>query len=167
MMSDRITTQSECPPLLYEKDRIGDNLFSAALKHFESDNLEKANSLCDELLQAQPNHPDALHLKGASAIKLGDLERGFEFFEKSIEADPARSEFRVNLSQLLTAKRDYCGAAFHLQRAAELDPKNIETLHLLGIAFFEKGEIDEALDVSRFGLSSPPEFGQASPLESV
>jgi len=123
------------------------DLWHRALGHFKAQELTQARSLCNQILQCKPDHADALHLKGAISIQQGDRGAGVDFLRKSIEVAPSRTDYHVNLSQVLLEDDDCEGALFHLRRATEIEPKNFLALNHLGVALLRKGEIDGALDV--------------------
>ena len=68
-----------------------------ALRHHQSGNLQQAEQIYRQILQAEPNHPDALHLLGVIAHQLGENEVAIRYIDKAISVNPSDPNFHINL----------------------------------------------------------------------
>ena len=95
---------------------------SAALKHHRAGDLERAEPIYRALLDAAPDHPDALHLWGLIAHQRGDHQAAHARIARAIAADPDVPRYHVNLGQVLRAMGRLEDAEASLHRALELKP---------------------------------------------
>src|SRR3990167_8392454 len=72
-------------------------VFSLALQHHQAGRLPEAEALYRQILQAQPDHPDALHLLGMIAYQVGKHEVAVEYVKQAIALNPSVAEFHNNL----------------------------------------------------------------------
>ena len=97
---------------------------SAALKHHKTGDLERAEPIYRALLDAAPDHADALHLWGLVANQRGDHDAALARISRAIAADPEVPRYHVNLSQVLRAMGRLEDAEASLHRALELRPND-------------------------------------------
>jgi tetratricopeptide (TPR) repeat protein len=62
-------------------------IFKTAWKEFESSNFENAITLCDNLIEYDPNICQVYYLKGLCYAKSEEFESALETFEKSTQKD--------------------------------------------------------------------------------
>jgi tetratricopeptide (TPR) repeat protein len=115
-----------------------------ALATYTEKRIEGAQEICREIIEKDPRHPDALHLLGAITLQGGDRQEGIQLLRDSVAADPARTVFRINLSQAVLAAGDLPGAIAELREAERRDPANARVPYHLGEALLKKGEGAEA-----------------------
>ena len=75
------------------EESLHDDIFRVALTHFQSGQLTLADQLCSQILALQPRHPEALHLRGGIALRLGRFPDAEKFMEKSIQSKPDDANF--------------------------------------------------------------------------
>lgn len=63
--------------------------------------LDAAETLCREIVHAQPRHADALHVLGIISIQKGKTEAALEFMQRSLALDPTRAHVHCNLGNAL------------------------------------------------------------------
>ncbi|MBK8257966.1 MAG: tetratricopeptide repeat protein [Polyangiaceae bacterium] len=94
-------------------------------------------------LNSNPNHFGALVALARIKANEGDLAGAVEKLQASLLVrDDAAA--RLTLGTVLAQQQKPVDAILHLQRAVELDPKNIDALFALGQAFLSAGKLDEA-----------------------
>ena len=59
-----------------------------AVQHHSSGNLPEADSIYQQILQADPNQPVALHLLGVIAHQVGKNETAVELINKALQLSP-------------------------------------------------------------------------------
>jgi protein O-GlcNAc transferase len=64
--------------------------------------LDAAGALYREVLAADPNHVEALHVAGVLAMRSGDMDAGIALFERAVRANPVHSVALLSLARALT-----------------------------------------------------------------
>src|SRR4051794_5057288 len=72
-----------------------------AVAAFRQGDLERARSLTQEQLTAEPDAPQLQHLMGLILCRTGELERGIEWLRRATEAEPENIAYRVMLTRAL------------------------------------------------------------------
>ena len=72
-----------------------------AVQHHNAGDFTKAESIYNQVLQADPNHPVALHLLGVIAHQRGDYEKAVELITKALTLKPDYVEAHSNLGLAL------------------------------------------------------------------
>src|SRR3954471_14271860 len=78
--------------------QIADAL-GAAVAHHRAGRLAEAEAIYRQVLQAQPDHAEAMHLLGVIALQCGNPQAGVELIERAIAAAPAMAGFYSNLGE--------------------------------------------------------------------
>src|SRR5579864_4721546 len=110
----------------------------AALAHHRAGELAEAKRLYEQILQAQPEHPDALHYLGLLACQVQQHEVGITLMERSIavQAQPQPAYYN-NLGNMLLERGRLAQAIEHYRRAVSLQPDYPEAHNNLGNALRE------------------------------
>jgi predicted O-linked N-acetylglucosamine transferase (SPINDLY family) len=132
-----------------------------ALALHQAGRLPEAKILYEEILLAEPDHPEALHYAGLLAHQLGESETGAALISKALRRRPEYVEAHFNLGKVFKAqgRRDEAAACF--RRALTLRPDYAEAHFNLGIALSEQNRPDEAVASYRRALALQPEHVQA------
>ena len=69
-----------------------------ALTYHQSGQLQKAESIYHQILQENPNHPDALNLSGLIAHHTGNNVQAAELINKAILSNPENLDRRAAYS---------------------------------------------------------------------
>lgn len=112
----------------------------------------EAAGVCQDVLEANPDHPPALALLGAILGHRGDLGRGAALLERAIAKDASNAAWYSNLSglyRMLYRAQDAVAAA---QQAVRLRPDQARFHVNLGKALVDNGERDAALTAFMLGL---------------
>ncbi|MBN8891569.1 MAG: hypothetical protein BGP12_20905 [Rhodospirillales bacterium 70-18] len=120
-------------------------LLRAALAHHQAGRGVQARALYRDVLAAEPNNPDALHLLGLIEINDGQTEAGIARIRAALAASPAMPAAWANLGTALrrAGRRDEAVASF--QRALALHGDDGEALAGLGHTLRELGRGAEAM----------------------
>jgi len=70
-------------------------LNKAVAQHHDGQ-LQEAGELYRDILQSQPNHPEANHNMGVLAVQMKQPAAGLPYFMAALDADPARGQFWVS-----------------------------------------------------------------------
>lgn len=72
-------------------------LLSAALETHRAGHSAEARALYQEILNANPDHADALHLLGLSSFDQGRYEESLALIGRAIERNPSAAGYHNNL----------------------------------------------------------------------
>src|SRR5690348_946770 len=123
--------------------------------------LGEAEAGYRELLAADPDNAEVLHLLGILRAQTGDAEEGLELVQRAIERDPQHDVFRHTLGemQLQAGRLDESEAAY--LSAKELNP-NLTSAHSgLGQIAFLRGDLDNAETHFRIALRADENDAQS------
>lgn len=132
-----------------------------AVHHHQAGRLAEAETLYREILEVQPNHPDALHLLGVVARRAGRNDLAVELIRRAIGVNDQIAGFHYNLGNALVqqGKSDEAIAAY--RRALQLEPRFIEAHINVGTALLELGRLSEAEDAFRATIALKPDHAPA------
>jgi tetratricopeptide (TPR) repeat protein len=146
-------------------------LITIGKRAFEERDFFRAEKLLREALGGGANYPDIHYILGLIYHQWGKLHQAIEYFEKSIELNPAYTEALLSLSITLNDMGRYEEAKAAYQRAsASVSPPGehtrgslfrgkIANLHAeLGGLYIALGQNEDAIQEYRKALSVAPEF---------
>ncbi len=133
----------------------------AAMAHHQGGRLEKAADLYRQVLDAQPEHSDALQLYGLLRQQMGDLDTAERLMRKSLAVAPGQPHVHNNLGNLLMALERVREAVDHYRKATGLKPDYAEAWHNLGLALTATGELEAAIEALARATAARPDYYQA------
>jgi predicted O-linked N-acetylglucosamine transferase (SPINDLY family) len=132
-----------------------------ALEHHQAGRLAEAERIYKQVLEVDPNHPQALHLLGLIAHQCGKHELAIELIEKTIRIDPSKAHYRNNLGEAYRAVGRAGDAEQQYGAALLLNPAYTEAHNNLGNALLDLGRLEEAEQSYRRALSLKPNYVEA------
>ncbi|MCB2170953.1 MAG: tetratricopeptide repeat-containing glycosyltransferase family protein [Deltaproteobacteria bacterium] len=120
-----------------------------------------AKDLYVEILNLDPNHPDALHLLGLIAHQTGKDDLAADLIARAIRIDPDQAAFHCNLGNVLASLGDLEGAILSYKNAVNLNPHLVEANYNLGNALYRDGKVDEAVSFLRKTVMLKPDLTEA------
>jgi len=136
------------------------NSFQDALEHHKAGRLPQAEAIYRQILQKEPNHPEALHFLGVIAYQTGKNDFAVELISKAIDIS-ASSQMYCNLGAAFQALHKPDDAAESYRKALALKPDFTDAYHNLGIALQDQGKLDEAVESYRKALALKPDYAEA------
>jgi aspartate beta-hydroxylase len=122
--------------------------------------IREAEQAFQKLLEAEPQHVQALNVLGLAAFRGGDLRRARELLERARAADARHAITHHHLGLVLEAAGNVAGAVEAQRRALELEPElHAARLHL-GRMLDQVGHADEAFLAYARALKSAQEQGR-------
>jgi tetratricopeptide (TPR) repeat protein len=137
------------------------NAFHEAIERHQRGQLDEAALIYREILAAQPDQPDALHLLGVVALQQGDNVRALDWIGKAIALNPRAAEYHANLAEVHRALGQLDRAVASGRTALQLQPDDAETANNLGNALLAQGQVDAAAEYFRAALRLRPDFALA------
>jgi len=126
-----------------------------------SGQLSRARVLLEEILLAEANHAEALHLSGLVAAMTGALDLAVDLIERAIRIDPLNPALHNDLGVVLKRLRNWGAALIRFDRAIELDPNFAEAHNNRGNVLRELNQLPDAIDSYRQAITLEPEYAEA------
>jgi tetratricopeptide (TPR) repeat protein len=136
-------------------------LFNLALRHHQSGNLQEAELLYRQILDADPSHSGAYLFLGAIAHQSGRLENALELVRHAIALNPYDPAYHYNFGNILTEQGRREEAVVSYQEALALNPRYARAHSNLGFVFLALEKRHEALDCFREALRIDPQLEEA------
>jgi len=135
--------------------------FDLALQHHRAGRLAEAEALYRQILAAQPNHANSLHLLGLIAYQVGRHDLALEWIAQAIIHDPDYAAAHSNLGEVYRATGRLEEAMAAYRRALQIKPDFPEALNNLSDALRKRERFDEAIAASRRALEIKPNYPDA------
>lgn len=132
-----------------------------AIHYQQAGKLQEAETICKQLLQNQPNQPEAIHLLGLFAYQMGRNKNAINLIENAIKINPGVSSYHYNLGVVLGASGDLEKAAKAYQQAIRCKPEYVEAFINLGNIQQKKGQINEAVESYKNAVLLKPDCAEA------
>ena len=118
--------------------------------------LAEAEQGYRQVLQVQPEHPDALHLLGVLLGQSTDIKTGLQLIVKAVEIRPDFPKALNNLGLLLQNSDQTYQAALAYTRAVRLEPTRPQAWYNMSMCFADFGQTDSALTALEEGILANP-----------
>ena len=123
--------------------------------------LDEAASLYEQILEAQPENADAIHLLGILHGQRGESERELELLEQAVSLNGEHPAYRLSLGKALKRAHKAEAALEHFEKAAELMP-NAAPLHTeRGFTLHELGRDEEAVAAFQESIKHDKDYVRA------
>lgn len=136
---------------------IADALRLATALHRAGHQAE-AEEVYRRVLEAAPEHPDALHFMGMLAHDQGRQEEALRLIGRSVELAPEHAGFRSNLGNLLLDNERFEDAEREYRAALALDPDRPDALNNYGVLCKALRRFQEAEHSLRRAIDLAPDF---------
>ncbi len=123
--------------------------------------LMQAEAVCRQILQVQPNLPEAEHLLGVIAHQNGKLGEAIEHVKRAAKLAPQIALFHANLGEMLRLAGRPKLAADAARCALEIEPTMPAALSNLGVALYELKDYEGAVRAHRKAIAAKPDFAEA------
>jgi len=137
------------------------NTLSLAVENHRAGLLSKAESLYQQILKADPNHPDALHLLGVVACQTGQYDRAVDLITKSLVLKHDHAEAHYNLANAFKELGQFDEAVVSYRKALAINPNYAMAHNNLGFTLNELKRFYEAITSYHKALSIQPNFVEA------
>jgi len=135
--------------------------FSLALRYHQAGNLDLAERLYQQILQADPSHAGAHHLLGVLAYQMGRFDVAIASIRQSLRLSPNQAEPHCNLGVVLAKQAHVDEAVAQWQEAIRIRPAYPQAHNNLGKALLTQGKVEEAVWHCQEALRFHPGFAEA------
>ncbi|MFL6661347.1 MAG: tetratricopeptide repeat protein [Rhizobacter sp.] len=122
---------------------------------------DDAEEIYTRVLQAAPDHPDALHLLGVLHHMRGNAPRAIELIRRATQQLPEHPDFHNNLGNVLLEAGRYDEAEAAYLRVLQLTPERPDIQNNLGVLRRAQGRVAEAEQAYRKAIEMAPGFADA------
>ena len=138
-----------------------DDPLQRALRLHQAGQLAEAAAIYRRILDANPRHPDALHLLGLVTLQRGDQAAALERIDAAIAISGGVAEYHHNRGVALLRLGRPGDAEPSFRRALQLKPAYPDASNALGNALLALQRVDEAATAYRSALARQPQFPEA------
>jgi tetratricopeptide (TPR) repeat protein len=138
-----------------------DTKLKAAMAHHQSGRLLEAENLYKEIIRADPEHADAIHLLGVIAHQGGHQQIALDLITEAIDIDSKNPLYYSNLGEAHLALWEIPEAIDCYESALEIAPDFVQAYGNLGNALKLQGNPDEAEAALQRAVSISPDFAGA------
>jgi tetratricopeptide (TPR) repeat protein len=132
-----------------------------AAEYHRSKRVAEAKTLYLQVLEEQPNQPDALHLLGALAGEAGDFQQAVDLIQRAIIHGPNISNFHNDLGVYFHRWKKLEQAEASFLEAIRLDAKNVDAQFNLGLVLRKLGRFRETMEAFSRAILLKPDFADA------
>lgn len=118
----------------------------AVVEYLSQGKLHEAENGCRQVLAADPDQPDALHILGVIAFNVGRLDMAKEFIDRAIALFPQNPSFYINMGNVLQAMNLVPEAVAYYKKSLALSPENPSANSNLGVAYKSMGLMEKAME---------------------
>jgi tetratricopeptide (TPR) repeat protein len=141
------------------KTIVADFLKKAIAKLKAGDSYAALTDL-DWLLNIEPNHPEALCLRGLTAAKLGNHQKAITDFAKAIQLEPHNKQWQYQRGIARLYLEDSYGALQEFTALLKQEQTNTDYLLQRGKAYVQLQQYDEAFKDYANALAIEPNNGE-------
>lgn len=133
----------------------------SAIEHHRAGRLGEARAICQQLLQAKPDHHRALHLLGLIAEQQGNCQGALELLKRAVQISPSNAACYHNLGSVYNSLKRPDDALACYEKALALQPNDAETINNLGHTHKDHGNIDAARASYLQAIAIRPDYVEA------
>jgi len=138
-----------------------DELLPRAVAAYRAGRLAEAQAVCGQILALLPDHFDALHLLGVSALEGSQLDLAEEALTRAVEIEPRNPEALSNLGLTMFTRKRFEEARKCQERAIALKPNLVVALTGLGNTLMRLGRPEEAIAAHERAIALKPDYADA------
>lgn len=139
---------------------LSETLALARQRHRAGD-VNAAAQLYRQVVQAEPDHAEALALLGLALDQAGDSATAEGFYRRALALRPDEPQVHFNFGNALLSQGRRDEAADHFRHAVRLEPEFVEAWNHLGNVLFLQDRPAEAIPCYERAVRLRPDFAEA------
>ena len=116
--------------------------------------LHKAEQLCRQFMQQNPQHIDGMRILAEIAVRNGVLEDAEFLLESAVAFDASHRQARIDYVQVLSKRQRFRKAVDEAKALMQQAPDNPQLQSLFAIQSMQLGDYETALDAVRKDLGT-------------
>lgn len=131
-------------------------ILQEAVSHHQSGHLDHAKALYEQVLESDPENPDALHLLGLACFHSGEPGRAVHLIGQAIRRQPGFPPYHDNLAMVCMSEGQFEPALEALRAAERLEGEEPLRCFNTGVACEALGRMEEAESAYRSAVRLDP-----------
>jgi predicted O-linked N-acetylglucosamine transferase (SPINDLY family) len=136
-------------------------LFDRAARCCQTGDIAEARNLYERILQAEPEHVEALYNLGVACTDKGDTHAAIAAYRRATTVNPGFALAWYNLGLALSGQRSYFEAVEAFRSAIAIKPDYAEAHCNLGVALEQQGKPQAAIAAYRQAVALNPNSPEA------
>jgi protein O-GlcNAc transferase len=132
-----------------------------ALRHHQAGNLQTAENIYQQILQLEPDNPEALHLLGVSAYQQQHYETAETLIRQALSRKPSFADAHSNLGNVLREMGRLEDAEKSFRKAIDGNPKFTMAHYNLGNVLISQERFREASESFERAIATNPRLTEA------
>jgi len=137
------------------------DLFEEGIIFHRTGKLKEAKDAYEQILLAQPDHVDAMHLLGLIAYQTDNFDLAEHLMQGAIQLNPNNSSYHSNLGNVLKAKKKYDAAIVSYDSAIQLTPNSTYTYYNRGNTLHIQQKLEDAVASFDQAIALSADFAEA------
>ena len=138
-----------------------DDALEIAIELHKRGNIEEAVTIYGDVLEADPDNPNAFHYLGIARHQLGESDAAIELLQRSLELAPGNVNAINNLGNMYRETGMLERAEECYREVLELAPRHADTLVNMAVSLRGLKKTDEALAAVKEAIEINPKHAQA------
>jgi len=147
--------------LVQEKTMSVLELLNEAVACHTAGNLKKAEQMYLQILDQEPDHPDATHFMGVLAYNAGNNEAAIAYLKKAIDMMPSNAGCFNNMGNVFQQQKRYQESVKWYEMAVRINPGHKMAHNNLAVAYLHLGDLNNALMFVEKALALDPQYADA------
>jgi len=135
--------------------------FAQAVAAHNAGSHLQAQALCEQVLQRQPDHFNALHLLGTSKFATQQFAEAERLLKRAVALEPRSAAAHYHLALAQFALRQFNAARASCELALAVQPNFPLALNNLGNALNELDELERAVECYSRAIAYKPDYAEA------
>lgn len=136
-------------------------MLQQAVQHYQANRFTQAEQAYRQVLDIQPDHPEALYRLGILTEQMGNPQKAQVLLSRALQAQPNSVNIWFSLANLQQSQGELTAAVDAYRQALKLRPDSAPIYNNLGYTFYQQGEWDEAIACYKKALELKPQFTEA------
>jgi tetratricopeptide (TPR) repeat protein len=132
-----------------------------AVRYHRQGDMEQAEQLYRQVLEADPGHADAHANLGVALLTTGRKQEALACFRQALRSDPQHFYAHNNLGNALMEQGHMAEAIACFRQALRINPNYANAHYNLGNILQDQGRLDDAIDCYRQALRVNPDHADA------
>jgi len=138
-----------------------DQAFHKAYHLQQAGELQQAELLYNQILQAQPQYHMAWYQLGLMAVDVGKMDIAAQMISKASECRPVEFAYHRALTEIYRRLKDLDKALHHGRQATRHGDNDVDSFYNYGLALADALKFDEAIEAYKKAVSLNPQYGLA------
>nr|WP_320190965.1 tetratricopeptide repeat-containing glycosyltransferase family protein [uncultured Desulfobacter sp.] len=135
-------------------------LLKKAIACHTAGDLQKAEQLYLQVLDREPDHPDAIHFMGVLAYNAGNNDAAIAYLKKAIELMPSNAGCFNNMGNVFQKQEKYQESLKWYEMAVRINPGHKMAHNNIAVAYINLGNLDKALASVERSLALDPDCAE-------